>query len=363
MLWDGSLKHFGLRVAPGGTKSFIVLLGSGRRQAIGRYPTIKLADARAKAKRILAERTLGRHHTSPIGWQTAVEKFLEARRAAKIKERTVCQYGAILKHYFAFGNAKISDITKRDISVKLEKLNRAPSQKAHAVVVVKMVFRWALHEGYTEVDTAASFKRPKQAKRARVLSDLELKAVWEACRDDAHELPSHFRTIVKLLVLMGQRRGETAALRSPWVAPDKITLPPEATKNGRVHSFPVGRLAAYLVAALEPTAHGLFFPSRRCSQRPFSGWSKSKAILDRLSGVSDWTLHDLRRTYRTIHARIGTPPHIAERLINHVNGVASEVEQIYDLHHYLPEMTRAVQAYEDALTGVIFAPGTDRLAA
>jgi hypothetical protein len=90
IVWDGSLKHFGLRVAPGGTKSFIVLLGSGRRKAIGRYPTIKLADARAKAKRILAERTLGRYQTSSsIRWQTGVEKFLDARRAGAAKDTTI----------------------------------------------------------------------------------------------------------------------------------------------------------------------------------------------------------------------------------------------------------------------------------
>jgi len=297
MLWDGSLKHFGLRVAPGGTKSFVVLLGSGRRQAIGRYPTIKLADARAKAKRILAERTLGRHQASSVGWQTAVDKFLDARRAAQIKDRTVDQYRCILERYFGFGRTKLSEITKRDISAKLEKLNRVPSQKAHALVVIKMVFRWALHEGYAEIDTAASFKRPKQNKRTRVLSDVELKAVWEACSDEANELPCRFRTIVKLLILTGQRRGETGALRSSWIDGDTITLPCEITKNARAHRFPVGSLARDLLSKVRPNAQGLLFPARGRPDRAFSGWSTCKRLLDRLSGVADWTLHDLRRTY------------------------------------------------------------------
>lgn len=166
-LWDGSLKHFGLRVAPGGTKSFIVLLASGRRQAIGRYPTITLADARAKAKRILAERTLGRHQISSISWHTGVEKFLDARRASGTKEATVREYERTLKRYFGFGTIKCSEIIKLDISRKLEKLNRIPSQKAHALVVAKMLFRWLLQEGYLEVDPTASFKRAKQRKRKR----------------------------------------------------------------------------------------------------------------------------------------------------------------------------------------------------
>jgi integrase len=352
-LWDGSLKHFGLRVAPGGTKSFLVLLGSGRRQAIGRYPEITLAQARIKAKRILAERTLGRHQTSSVGWQTAVEKFLDARRSAGTKDSTVDEYERTLKRYFALGTTRLTEITKRDISGKLEKLNRVPSQKAHALVVIKMLFRWALHEGYVEIDPTASFKRNKQKKRKRVLSDAELKAVWEACHQDTDQMPRHFRSIVKLLILCGQRRSETAALRREYFSHNQqtICLPPELTKNGQEHTFPLTSFALSLLTS--PNTDGLYFPARGKPLKPFNGWSKSKAALDKLSGVTGWTLHDLRRTFRTIHARIGTPPHIAERLINHVNGVASDVEQIYDQYRYLDEMRVAMRNYEQFLASIL----------
>jgi integrase len=353
-LWDGSLKHFGLRVAPGGTKSFLVLLGSGRRQAIGRYPEITLAQARAKAKRILAERTLGRHQASSVGWQTAVEKFLDARRSGGTKDSTVDEYERTLKRYFTFGATRLTDISKRDISGKLDKLNSVPSQKAHALVVIKMFFRWALHDGYVEIDPTASFKRSKQKKRKRVLSDAELKAVWEACDRATDEMPYHFRTIVKLLILWGQRRGETAALRREYFSHNQqtICLPEELTKNGREHLFPIGTHSASILGPMTSRT-GYMFPARRKAERPFNGWSKSKAALDKLSGVKDWTLHDLRRTFRTIHARIGTPPHIAERLINHVNGVASDVEQIYDQYRYLDEMRVAMRNYEHFLVSIL----------
>src|SRR5260370_36631728 len=76
-LWDGSLKHFGVRISKGGAKSFIVLLGSGRRQAIGRYPALSLAKAREKAKIILAERALGKHGPSNISWKKAIAQYLD----------------------------------------------------------------------------------------------------------------------------------------------------------------------------------------------------------------------------------------------------------------------------------------------
>jgi hypothetical protein len=50
---------------------------------------------------------------------------------------------------------------------------------------------------------------------------------------------------------------------------------------------------------------GLFFPARGKATRTFYVWSKSKIALDGLSGVANWTLHGLRSTFRTIHARIG----------------------------------------------------------
>ena len=359
-LWDGAIRHFGVRVSAGGAKAFIVLLGSGRRQAIGRYPVLSLAQARDKAKRILAERTLGRYQRASISWQSAVQKFIEARRS-RTRPGTVAEYERSLRRYFGFGTTRLGDITKQDISRKLEKLNRTPSQQAHALVTCKMFFRWALVQGFIDVDPTAAFKRGRQRKRTRVLTDDELQCIWRVC--EAHSgaadagstnpLPQHFCTIVRLLILMGQRRGETAALRSSWITKDTITLPTEITKNGREHSFPLGALAAKVLPDGRCNTLGLLFPARGAASHPFNGWSKSKAALDKLSGIENWTLHDLRRTYRTIHARIGTPPHIAERLINHVNAVASDVEQIYDLHHYMPEMRRAVAAFEAHFAGLL----------
>jgi hypothetical protein len=90
-LWDGAVRNFGLRVTPAGAKSFIVLLGSGRRHGIGRYPTISLAQARMKAKQLLAERTLGRFLPKTITWDSAVEEYI-AVCEHKTRERTSKEY-------------------------------------------------------------------------------------------------------------------------------------------------------------------------------------------------------------------------------------------------------------------------------
>jgi integrase len=314
--WDAIVKHFGVRITPAGLKTFVVLLGSGRRQSIGHYPTITLAQARDKAKRILAERTLGRHQASAISWQSATEKFIEACRS-KTRPCTHLEYERSLKRYFAFGSTRLSEISKQQIAQKLEKLNKTPSQRAHALVICKMFFRWALMSGYLDVDPTAAFKRSRQPRRARVLSDHELQCIWRACEQtDASELrdvatlvrsqvqvssdapprlPASYCTIVKLLLVTGQRRGEIAALRSSWIKDDAITLPSHITKNGIEHTFPIGKVgrlfwritalpkACYFQHVAKPTPHSAAGPT----QRPRCGQSSG-----RISNISRCTICD-----------------------------------------------------------------------
>jgi hypothetical protein len=270
-LWDGALKHFGVRIR-GGAKSFIVLLGSGRRQVIGRFPTISLSQARTKAKMLLAERTLGRHQPKSTSWDTALPTFL-ALCEKKNRTRTHSEYARTLKSYFPFGATKLCDITRQDISKKLDKLANVPSQQAHAFVVAKIFFRWALAQGYIDTNPTGGLTPRHAPTRARVLTDKELEAVWKA----SQQIGGHFGSIVKLLILTGQRRGEIAALQFSWIQNNTITLPSELTKNAREHSFPIGPLSASIIPI--PGVHsGLLFPARGNETSPFNGWSKSKVL-------------------------------------------------------------------------------------
>jgi hypothetical protein len=111
------------------------------------------------------------------------------------------------------------------------------------------------------------------------------------------------------------------------------------------HAFPYGSMVAEILEGVpRRNDTDLLFPCRVCNEWPISSWSKFKKELD--DGVPNWTLHDFRRTYRSIHGQIGTPPEIAERLVNHAASVQTEVEAIYDRWHYLPQMRDAVEAFE-----------------
>ncbi|HEY1614366.1 MAG TPA: hypothetical protein VGF97_11805 [Rhizomicrobium sp.] len=89
----------------------------------------------------------------------------------------------------------------------------------------------------------------------------------------------------------------------------------------------------------------LLLPARG-TEKPFSGWSKCKAKLDRDSGVSGWRLHDLRRTFWTKWEELGIPPAASERYINHISGEHSGIERTYNRYRYIKEMREAVATWE-----------------
>jgi integrase len=78
---------------------------------------------------------------------------------------------------------------------------------------------------------------------------------------------------------------------------------------------------------------------------PISGFSKAKVRLDKLSGVTEWRLHDLRRTATTGMAKMGIAPHVVDRILNHTAGTIRGVAAVYNRHAYLDERRVALDAW------------------
>lgn len=150
------------------------------------------------------------------------------------------------------------------------------------------------------------------------------------------------------------RRNEVASIEWEWIDQNDrlITLPFTLTKNKRTHAQPYGSLVAEVLDRI-PHVSKCIIPSRSEKGTVFNGWGKSKARLDaELEHVDPFTLHDLRRTFATIHAKIGTPIHVTEKLLNHVSGTISGVAAVYNRHSYLDEMRDAIERYDDYLIGL-----------
>jgi integrase len=132
------------------------------------------------------------------------------------------------------------------------------------------------------------------------------------------------------------------------------TIPQERYKTGSELVIPLSALAIHAVERLPKIGKGEFiFTSDGVT--PFSGYSKAKARFDKQCGVSGWTLHDLRRTARSLMSRAGVSADVAERCLGHV---IAGVRGTYDRHAYFDEKKRAFEALATLIERIL-APQTD----
>ncbi len=353
-LWDDSLKGFGIRVSQGGTKTFIVLIASGRRQKIGRYPLVSLAEARATAKVVLAEKTLGKLRPTHMAFDDAKADFL-AECAKKNRPKTVLDYTRLLKTHFPFGRKNVGDITPREVVKRLNAIVDKPSEKHHAFVAGRVFFNWCATQHIIDHSPMERIAVPPLPRaRDRVLTPDELKAVYETALSGT----TPYHRIVALIALTGQRRGEIAALQWLWIKDRHIYFPLGTTKNKQQHILPFHETVGSILEAC-PQIDGspyVFPASRTMTKRTtiFNGWSKAKVDFDKECGVADWTLHDLRRTFATNLAEMGVHQTVTEKILNHVSGASqSPISRVYNRYHYLPEMSDALLRWERHLNTLV----------
>jgi integrase len=209
------------------------------------------------------------------------------------------------------------------------------------------MFTWAMREGLALVNPVANTNKRQERPRDRVLVDAELRAVWQALGD------GEYATIVKLLMLTGQRANEIAGLRWSEIDFDRgvISLPGSRTKNGKPHELPMASQVRALLQA-QPRIEGreLVFGK---GDGPFSGFSRCKEVLDNAVALAPWVLHDLRRSVATGMADIGIQPHIIEAVLNHVSGHKGGIAGIYNRAQYSTEKAQALARWDEHVCGVV----------
>jgi integrase len=340
MLWDEG-SPLGVRVTANGAKTFIVMLGSGKRHTIGRYPDISLSQAREAAKRLKAEKTLGRTLPASVGLVGAREEYL---RQLDIRDNTRAYYDRNLRRLKA---SRLSDVTPRDINNVLDGLGK--SSRDQCLASFRAFFKWCIRRHYIDKSPCELMTLGKPTSRSRTLSPEEIRKIWKA----ADQIGYPFGTLTKLALLLGQRRTELASLRRSWINErDRIIeFPKEIMKGKKSHSIVFGDMTALILETV-PNNGDLFFPGRR-KDTPFNGFSKFKARLDDISGVADFTLHDCRRVVASGMAASGISLPVIERYLSHASNTLGGIVQVYQRHSWLPEMKSAAGRYEAYLTTVL----------
>jgi integrase len=179
--------------------------------------------------------------------------------------------------------------------------------------------------------------------RSRILTDSELQQVWATAAD-----AGTFGALIKFLLLTGARVNEAARMTRAELAGETWTLPAARNKAKVELERPLSVAARAVLAGLPQLAGDYVFTSD--GVHPFGGFSRRKKPFDVRCGVSGWTIHDLRRTARSLMSRAGVSSDHAERCLGHV---LPGVRGVYDRHRYQAEMLRAYEALAAQINRIV----------
>ena len=364
--FDSILRGFGLRIRrlSSGVRRYWIIQyrahGRARRMIVGDAEKVTAAQARERAKKLLAEVELGgdpqgdkheRREKDSLSLRSIVADFLEQKTGVK-KETT-----RILTRYLAgplylgpLHAMPIDRIVRKDIAARLisvSKTNGIPTAIQFRAALSSF-FTWAMQVGLVEHNPVVnSFKPPQPASRDRVLSDQELRAIWRGVSDD------EYGVILKLLMLTGCRREEVGQMRwSEFDLKGTWTLPATRSKNGRPHTLPITPLMMQIIKSIpRRDERDLLF-----GRKPgggFTSWNKGKVRLDQRLDLPDWTHHDIRRSVATGMADIGIQPHIIEAVLNHQSGHKRGPAGIYNRSNYTREVAAAMALWSDHVRSLI----------
>jgi len=343
----------------------------------GRWPadTITAIAKRARALRVgvdngedrnAATRASKRAHkalTPTVG--TRLREWQLARQAAWSPAYAV-KIGRLVAHEImpTLGKRPLAEVSRAEwVGLVIAKRPTAPIRAGTLYDIISSFTNFAEAAGWIPAAPlprkGRSTLAPKGASRERTLTAAELLAVWHG----AAGLLTRKRVFIRLAILTGARESEVGGIIAGEIDMQlgRWTIPATRAKNRRSITLPLGPLALAELAAV--------WPSVRCSTesqpdlagwhllgetpgRPLATFSKLKERLDKLSGVSSWRIHDLRRTMRTGLSALGVAREVAELCLNHVSAF-TPLEQTYNRHDYAAEIIAAVQLWQEHVGRII----------
>jgi integrase len=317
-----------------------------------------LVGARKQAKILLGEVARDRdpmHERRKAAARTedTFQKIAENYLAREGKGlRTVDQRRWMLDRlvYARLGGRPIDDIRRSDIVKLLDVIEDAngPVMADRTLATIRRIMNWHASrsdEFRSPIVRGMARTKGKERARARILADDELRAIWKA----ADATPGPFGAMVQFLLLTAARRSEAARMTRDELDGADWTLP-EARNKVKVDLVRPLSPAAQDVLAKLPRIGKAGYIFTTDGRRAIGGYSGFKRKLDKAAKVTGWTLHDLRRTARSLMSRAGIPSDHAERCLGHVIG---GVRGVYDRHEFHAEKKRAYEALAAQIDRII----------
>ena len=352
---------FGLRISPKNKRTWFIMYkpdsGKVKRFSLGTYPDLSLKHARKLANEVMTRVHKGNDPMEELQIRRAAPKVSDlwkeyqeslSRKTKKKVPSTVSEenrrWNTII--FPAIGHMKVEDVAPMHISALLDKVaEKAPVSANRLHTLLRVMFKVALAKGWISIHPLQWLDKPggSEPPRKRVLTDDEIRTLWP-CFDGVRPNP---RDILKLGLLTAQRPGEILSMRWENIDVEKALWRQDDTKNGSTNLVPLSPQVVAILIARKPKnscESEWVFPSvynrnRGATQRRAKSTKDARRKLKELSGVEDWTAHDLRRTARTIMSRLKIKQHIRERVLNHAQG---GIQGVYDQYDYIQEKADAL---------------------
>jgi|SoiMethySBSTD1v2_1073268.scaffolds.fasta_scaffold97532_1 integrase len=346
-----------VRVTPTGNKSFLAVArdptGKQKWITIGNADHLDIEAARKRARDIIVSIKDGKDHTGPQSFETVSKEWLtrhcEARGLITTGElRRALQVSV----WPTWGGRDFVSIKRSDIASLLDKIQdeAGPTSADKALTIMGSIFNWyaARHDDYNSpIVRGMRRTKPKERARDRTLSDDEIRLIWSKCEGT-------FGDMVKLLVLTAQRRSKVASMRWEDVSEDCSVW---NVANGNKRQKGTGgelvlpQMATDILRAQPRFVDNPFVFHGAFGKSHYKSYDQGKTALDNATGpLPRWTLHDLRRTARSLMSRAGVRPDIAERVLGHVQ---SGVQGTYDRHQYREEKAHALAALATLIANIL----------
>jgi integrase len=370
--WDKKRPGFGLMVTAAGKRSFVFQYrnGQGDSRRASLSGTTKLPDAHkwadilqgdvAKGIDPVERKKTDRAAQSKKGkFRTIAEEYV--KREAK-KVRSMDQRVAILKRlvYPEIGDKVATNLKRSDIVALLDKVEdeHGAGMADSVLMVVRRISNWhAARDDDFRSPIVRGMGRGNAESRERILSDDEIRAVWRTSGEIIANAENErlgmfmFALCLRFLLLTAVRRNEGARMDSTERCGRDWLIPAARMKNKRDFLLPLSEAALELLEAVpaigggnggpivdRPAAGPIFTTN---GTKPIAAYAQFKRTFDKRCSVIGWTIHDLRRTARSLMSRAGVNPDHAERCLSHVIG---GIRGTYDRHEFYNEKKFAFES-------------------
>ncbi|HUZ32279.1 MAG TPA: site-specific integrase [Xanthobacteraceae bacterium] len=359
---------FAVRVTAAGAKSFVWfhrVNGKPYLETLGRWDeqggdlsvreAIIAAQQRAKAVRDglgdpRPERTRRIEQGNRPAGETVddmLDQFIEryAKKEAKLRSADAIEnaFDRLVKP--SIGKIGVYELRRRHVVDMLDKIadENGPVMADRVLAFIRKAFNWRSardEEFNSPISKGMARTKAKDRARTRTLTDDELRTVWKAGEGT-------FAALVKFLLLTAARRSEAAGMTWDEIKGGDWTLPASRNKTKLDLVRPLSKTA---LAALPARTKGCPYVFNTDGESPISGFSKFKRNFDKAAGIKGWSLHDLRRTARSLMSRGGVNSDHAERCLGHV---IAGVRGTYDRHEYHAEKKAAYEALATQINAIL----------